>query len=144
LRAKGHDRIIVSNDPVNFFDPWGLWSLWGGGSVVGAAGAGGTLGAGVAYDSNNGGVGDYGAAGPAYGVAGSAGVEAGFYTGDLVNASQVYTVGLFDLSLGFVWGEDGWGLVGGFSPLGLPFELSYSEPHTTFEPIPLFAPETCP
>jgi len=24
LKAKDHDRIIVSNDPVNYFDPWGL------------------------------------------------------------------------------------------------------------------------
>jgi len=120
-----------------------LWSWWGGVSVIGAGGVGGTTGTGVAYDSNNGGFGGYSTGGPAYGLAGSAGVETGFYTGDLENASQVYTVGIGPWSVGLVLDEDGWDMVGGAS-LSLPIEFTYSEPHTSFEPIQLFQPDPDP
>jgi RHS repeat-associated protein len=125
---------FVSNNPVNWVDPWGLWSIWGGGTVIGAGGAGGNVGAGIAYDSDNGGFGFYGSGGPAYGLAGSGGGEIGFFSGDLECTEDVYSAGFAGFSVGLVLGSGGWGIVGGFAPVGLPVEFSKSEPHTVFTP----------
>lgn len=137
----------VQNDPVNWVDPLGLFAFWGGTSVTGAGGVGGTVGGGVAYDSVAGG-GFYNSVGPAYGFAGSAGLEAGFYTGSFLDAQDFYTVGIGPWSVGLVLGEDGWGLVGGVS-LSFPIEGTHSQQRSRFYPdasLPLPGPvdSVCP
>ena len=125
----------VQNNPVNFVDPYGLWSIWGGTSGVASWGPwGGNAGSGFAYDSDAG-TGGYTTTGTTQGAAASVGYEVGFYTGSISGNTEVFTLGLFAGSIGFVSDFNGhWGLVFGFA-WGAPAEGTISQNNTVFYPI---------
>jgi hypothetical protein len=89
----------------------------------------------MAYDSNNGGWGTYTTLGPTFGLAASGGVEFGVYSGDMNGISNIFTLGVPGIAVGFIWGENlsDVGISIAFG-LGLPVELSYSRNITTFDP----------
>ncbi len=122
----------VQNNPVNWVDPLGLWSAWFGGSTVASWGPwGGNKGGGIAYDSNNGGLGVYGTNGKTQGAAGSAGAEVGFFTGSMSGKTDTFSIGFFVVSVGFVTDYSDWGVVVGTS-VGAPAEGTISENDTEF------------
>jgi RHS repeat-associated protein len=132
------------NDPVNLIDPFGLWSAWGGTTGVASWGPwGGNAGSGIAYDSGSG-IGGYTTTGTTTGAGASVGYEAGFYTGSISGKTEIASLGLGPVSIGFVTndgGSWGWGFVFGFA-WGAPAEGTISNNNTIF--YPMFDGETNP
>ena len=134
----------VKNDPINLIDPFGLWSAWGGTTGVASWGPwGGNAGSGIAYDSGAG-IGGYTTTGTTTGAGASVGYEAGFYTGSISGKTEIASLGLGPVSIGFVTndgGSWGWGFVFGFA-WGAPAEGTISNNNTIF--YPMFDGETNP
>ncbi len=125
----------VLNNPINMIDPDGLASLWIGGSgIVAAVEEGGNVGKGWAADTSLG-TGVYLTKGTSKGIAASAGLEFGLYTGSIKGDTTVTTGGLGPFSFGLVKGDRWWeiGFVFGVAK-GAPLEISQSENTTYFVP----------
>ncbi len=112
-------------------------SLWAGVSIINSPGHGINLGSGAAIDTSNGFYGSYDTVGAGPGLAQSAGLEAGVYTGSISGETTTYTLGIGPFSLGFVKGDKWWeiGIVGGLSAGLSPFELSKQTNCTEFDDL---------
>ena len=90
------------------------------------------FGGGMAYDSESGGMGAYGTHGKTSGAAASAGGKIGFYSGSMSGETEIYSFGLFGISIGHVTDDKGnWGLIFGYAP-GIPGEATISQNQTDF------------
>jgi RHS repeat-associated protein len=123
----------VLNDPINLIDYLGLWSIWRGASGIATGGPWGiNAGSGIAYDSENGGLGIYMTEGESIGTGLSVGIEEGFFTGSMSGEIDAVTYGFEMFSVSFLSNVEGdWGFAFGGS-IGYPIEGTISKNSTAF------------
>jgi len=128
----------VSNDPVNFVDPWGLWAFWSGVTGTLASGPASSFSEGAAYDSNTGGYGSYSSTSPdGAGVGSSIGLEFGLYTGTMDGATTTDSINTPLGSGSIIRGSNGeLGIAVNFS-LSWPVKWGYThtEDWTSFQDL---------
>ena len=135
----------VLNDPVNAVDPWGLWSFWRGRTGTAAWGPWGiNTGQGIAYDSENGGLGIYMSEGHTSGYEVGIGSEIGFFTGPMSGETTSAQIGWGWFTITFLGNAEGdWGLA--YNPsVGIPkvpLTESWSDNQTYFLPFNLWPDE---
>jgi len=133
------NRFNVLNDPVNLIDPWGLWSVWRGRTGTAAWGPwGGNSAHGIAYDSQNGGLGIYMSEGHTSGFELGFGNEIGFFTGSMSGETKSAQIGWSWFTITLLGNAEGdWGLA--YNPtVGIPrlsLTTSWSDNQTYFLPF---------